>query len=166
MTDNDVIKALECCNQDSSKGCFRCPYRQYSPACLEKRNADTIDLINRQQVEIERLRKDNGIVDILYQEEQAQNEDLKTEIERLKKGWKADVIEAQNIKAEAIKEFTKRLNKEAEEVVIDREGDFVFANDKLYETVADWCKETSNNLTKEMVGAYSNETQKETETGK
>lgn len=35
MTDNEIIKALECCNKsDNGKGCFECPYRQYCPDCL------------------------------------------------------------------------------------------------------------------------------------
>ena len=38
--------------------------------------------------------------------------DLQAENERLKKGWKADVIETANIKAEAYKEFAKSLKEE------------------------------------------------------
>lgn len=111
MTDNEIIKALELCinNDILEKNCDICPYRQKCAMCMDDLMKDTLALINRQQAEIERLRKDNGIVDILYQEEQAQNEDLKTKIERLKKGWKADVIETQNIKAEAIKELIAKL---------------------------------------------------------
>ncbi len=56
MTDNEIIKAFECCNKcDNGKGCFECPYRQYCPDCLRRRNEDTIDLINRQKEEIQRL---------------------------------------------------------------------------------------------------------------
>lgn len=56
MTDEQIIKALECCNKcDNGKGCFGCPYRQYCPDCLRRRNEDTIDLINRQKEEIQRL---------------------------------------------------------------------------------------------------------------
>jgi hypothetical protein len=42
------------------------------------------------------------------------------------------------------------LQKEAENVDIDREGDFVFANDKLYYTVADWCKDMIEKFSEEM----------------
>lgn len=56
------------------------------------------------------------------------------------------------IKAEAYKEFAERFNKEAEKVEIDREGDFVETENKIYDTVANWCKATSDNLLKEMVG--------------
>jgi hypothetical protein len=60
--------------------------------------------------------------------------------------------EANKAKAGAIKGFAKRLNKEAEKVCIDREGDFVEADGEIYDTVADWCKKTSDNIVKEMVG--------------
>lgn len=56
MTANEIIKALECCNKsDNGKGCFECPYRQYCPDCLRRRNEDTLDLINRLQAENKRL---------------------------------------------------------------------------------------------------------------
>ena len=42
--------------------------------------------------------------DIVKQQQETINQQ-KAEIERLKKGWKADVIETENIKTEAIKEF-------------------------------------------------------------
>lgn len=138
MTDNEIKKSLGCCINNK---CSECPLKAMN--CSKNvAMAYANDLINRQQADNERLKKLLEEADVNYNKC------------------------AKRFYKEAIKEFAKRLNKEAEEVVIDREGDFVFANDKFYESVADWCKETSNNLTKEMVGAYSNETQKETETGK
>lgn len=51
MTDNEIIKALECCGRESCNGC---PYdkncHQGNPMIR-----DALDLINRQQAEIERL---------------------------------------------------------------------------------------------------------------
>ena len=55
-------------------------------------------------------------------------------IERLQKGWKADVIETSNIKAEAIKEFAERL-KELHQMPLITSTDI-------------------DNLVKEMVGEY------------
>lgn len=51
-----------------------------------------------------------------------------------------------------IEKYAWRLNEEAEKVYIDREGDFVEADGEIYDTVADWCKKTSDNLLEEMVG--------------
>lgn len=51
MTDNEVIKAFECCNND---GCENCPNR---PTCCEIDITDEIlNIINRQKAEIEMMR--------------------------------------------------------------------------------------------------------------
>lgn len=50
MTDNEIIKALECCSEDGN--CRECLYRE--KGCeFEK---DALDLINRQQEEIDKLK--------------------------------------------------------------------------------------------------------------
>lgn len=121
MTDNDIIKALECCSKDDVD-CEKCPAN-----CLCDNDnfcftGAILDLINRQQAEIEQLKR-IGFADKLF---------------------------FKRIRINAVKEFADRLNKEAEKVAIDQEGDFVTSNDKIYDTVADWCKATSDNLLKEM----------------
>ena len=62
MTDNEIIKALECCG---SKGllsfCDDCPYCE-GGWCINKMPKDTLDLINRQKAEIERLREENFLL--------------------------------------------------------------------------------------------------------
>jgi hypothetical protein len=61
MTDNEIIKAFECCsNADRITECGRCPY--YRKGCLDKVHADATDLINRQKAEIEKLTKLNDIL--------------------------------------------------------------------------------------------------------
>ena len=47
MTDNEIIKALECCSQHSSR----------NRHCVSM--FDALDLINRQKAEMERLYKEN-----------------------------------------------------------------------------------------------------------
>lgn len=86
---------------------------------------------------------------------QEENEELKTENQILsqKRFNIFERIEYSNkLKSKTIKEFAERLNKEAEKVEIDREGDFIEADNKIYDTVANWCKTTSDNISKEMVG--------------
>ena len=59
MTNNEIIKALECC----ADGTFRCDeccyehlkFNECTPLILN----DALDLINRQKAEIERLEKEN-----------------------------------------------------------------------------------------------------------
>lgn len=82
MTDKEIIKALECCNEPPSQ-CDDCPLSGMV-GCQAKTMESALDLINRQQAEIERLQKENNqFADIgkMYSE----------------------------IRAEAIKEFAERL---------------------------------------------------------
>ena len=52
MTDNDIIKALECCPKDIL--CEQCPLNGKSN-CMNKLYEYALDIVNRQQAEIERL---------------------------------------------------------------------------------------------------------------
>jgi hypothetical protein len=82
MTDNEIIKALECCD-GTLAGCTECPnYKNRFYCTIEK---DALDLINRQKAEIERLKSEAQMAD----------------------GY-ADALE-ERAKAEAIKEFAERL---------------------------------------------------------
>lgn len=58
MTDNEIIKALKCCgrkhNEKNDTYCKECQFKNYLP-CVAFLCDRTIDLINRQQAEIERL---------------------------------------------------------------------------------------------------------------
>ncbi len=54
MTDEQIIKALECCGEDSD--CKHCPYyvnERYT--CGKYFNKNVLDLINRKNEELERL---------------------------------------------------------------------------------------------------------------
>lgn len=67
MTDNEIIKALECCSTDG-RTCEECPYNEQTTDenfCDEKLQADALDLINRQKAEIERL---NEKIKSIYKE--------------------------------------------------------------------------------------------------
>ena len=57
MTDKEIIKALECCTSDEWDICDKCPYQKYKTekGCAYHIVIDALDLINRQQAEIERL---------------------------------------------------------------------------------------------------------------
>ena len=89
MTDNEIIKALEWCTDVMD--CSKCLCKPYSgSSCANKLKTGALDLIKRQQAEIERL----------------QAEQMMTE------GY-ADALE-ERAKAEAIKEFAERLKGRAE----------------------------------------------------
>lgn len=69
MKDNEIIKALECCTKGTiSDVCVDCPLRT-TDICTEEENGVlklALDLINRQQAEIERLKKLLEEADISY----------------------------------------------------------------------------------------------------
>lgn len=56
MTDNEIIKALECCEYGA---CRDCPIYNDS-TCMTRCREDALDLIYRQKAEIERLTKENN----------------------------------------------------------------------------------------------------------
>ena len=55
MTDNEIMKALECCCGDDM-GCKSCPmFDELNSACVRTTIRSALDLINRQKAEIEKL---------------------------------------------------------------------------------------------------------------
>lgn len=116
MTDNDIIKALECCSKDTYI-CKECQL-YVERKCMRKLNSLALDLINRQQAEIERL-----------------------------KGWQ-DLLKAEKhslIKAEAVKEFAEKVKKELSLLkkecrkVLDNDG--AFAIDRARKKIDNLVKE-------------------------
>ena len=95
MGDNDIVKALECCSTGKSSDCEDCPFKK---RCYDEGKEileEAIALIKRQQAEIERL--------------QGYNENLLTANTDMVLGL---VDEMKKARAEAIKEFSKKLNAE------------------------------------------------------
>lgn len=87
MTDNEIIKALECCGRES---CLSCPYRDGKCHQGNPMIRDARDLINRQKVEIEQL---------------------KEEANRYQNLYCMAVDDIETAKSEAIREFAERLKK-------------------------------------------------------
>ena len=56
MTEKEIIKGLECCNNNSVCVCLGCPliYR-HNNGCISYLTANALNLINRQKAEIEEL---------------------------------------------------------------------------------------------------------------
>ena len=98
MTDNEIIKALECCIMDNVKDCDCCPYNeiQTKTYCANRLIKDALDIINRQKAEIERLRSN-----------------IKTDFFTVTEKLKLSQSEIGDIRAEAIKEFAEKLKEKA-----------------------------------------------------
>ena len=88
MTDNEIIKALECCTTDLERACEKCPLRMDCITDSSTAEKHALDLINRQKAEIERL-----IFDVTTY--------------RLR--WAKATAKLDAAKSEAIKEFAERL---------------------------------------------------------
>ena len=93
MTDNEIIKALECCGNIVDSTCKKCVYHEtYNASCVVRLMRDALDLINRQKAEIEELQR--RIVfwreDLNYQPEIERAEAIKEFAERLKKALYSD----------------------------------------------------------------------------
>ena len=148
MTDNEIIKALECCASEQYT-CSQCPYQEIKHydddngfeimpngkryddwSCERWLNVDLLDLINRQKAEIDEL--------------QLKNDELKQDRYLVKENGAIELLprtDIEKIKAEAIKEFAERLKA-------------TFPNN------SHWVKpsEKVDNLVKEMVGDYDEST--------
>lgn len=118
MTDDEIIKALECCDFTDIKDCEECPlYHTFdcSFVIIDK----TLDLVNRQNAEIERLKQenkeyceDNRI--IAYQRNQRDKE-----IRALHNQLNGLNFMDKQIKSEAIKEFAERLKEKKIQSTLD-----------------------------------------------
>ena len=59
LTDNEIVKALECCKYEYDTKCELCCYNFYSrTGCRGELRRNALDLINRLQAENEQLTKD------------------------------------------------------------------------------------------------------------
>jgi predicted RNase H-like nuclease len=108
MTDEQIIKALECCGNIVDSTCKGCVYHKtYNASCVVLLMRDALDLFNRQKAE---LSKKDTEIDILIRKKEALRDEiseLKAEIERLEfdnvhwNDWE--------VKCRAIKEFWSKL---------------------------------------------------------
>lgn len=85
MTDEQIIKSLECCNRIGGS-CNDCPLYCGVSSCIKNLTLNALDLINRQKAEIGRLQTRNDELNILNK----------------------------TVAQEAIKEFAERFKKSAE----------------------------------------------------
>jgi hypothetical protein len=114
LTDNEVIKALECCaSSNTSIACKGCPFDE-SGVCCEQENAVlkvALVLINRQKTEIDILiRKHDSLLDEIS-EMDAEIERLNAVSEICGDCHKQYAEKIERAKSEAIKEFAERLKK-------------------------------------------------------
>lgn len=124
MTDEEIIRDYEWCIGCTSDRCRECTMDRGS-FCEEELQDLVLDLINRQRIEIEKLKGSTIVSNVM-------------ESQRIKR----------EIKAEAYKEFAKKIKKSIKENV-----DEAWHRDDgngIYD--AEYVLDDINNLLKEMVG--------------
>lgn len=129
MTDNKIIKALECCINDHCT--TSCPMYNTTDVRLECKYLIAkyaLDLINRQKAEKETMQ---SYIDCLKAEIERLNRDYSTAVETMSNSIRTS-------RAEAIKEFAERLSEKAPHITEER---FLILQNEI------------DNLVKEMVGA-------------
>ena len=101
MTEREIIKGLECCY--TGHGCKDCPYYCGNEDCPELLIKDALDLINRQNAEIERWKKkaNTPFAKVTFDRNK-----LQEMVDECAKNIEIDINLA---KSEAIKEFAKEL---------------------------------------------------------
>ena len=111
MTDNEIIKALECCAR-LQRRCDECPDRHELNLCGMALKSQALKLINRQKEEIRRLKEDVG--------------DLEIKVEHL-------AVLLAEVRHEAVKEFAERAKKTIHDSVYQYwnfgEGGYYLAED-------------------------------------
>ena len=112
MTDNEIIKALEYCT-DYPSCPTDCPLFEQPMDCLLKLSKPTLDLINRQKAEIERLEiKIEGV-----QEANAiLREHIRKAVKEFAERYKA-LLETELAWCECVDEITKPLDNLVKEMV-------------------------------------------------
>ena len=118
MTDEQIVKALECCTR--GKICRECPLKT-EDRCMSIIRGDALDLINRQKAEIERLTKRIKSQKHALFEQQSYTSELQTEIDNLQHYKQSyDELKAEHLELirsiktcqiEVIKEFAERYRK-------------------------------------------------------
>ena len=112
MTDTNIIHALQCCGVETN--CRNCPlYEERSADCIYTVLKNALDLIIRQQTELENLKVELQSMRGAANSLKMHYEEAQAEIERLQKNIDGLNIFTTNhmkvIRVQAIKEFAKYI---------------------------------------------------------
>jgi hypothetical protein len=90
LTDEEIVKALECCTVDEVTDCENCPLLRESCAIIRKY---ALDFINRQKAEIERLTKRIAVRDNDIGKLESEIDDLKYELKQAVKDTAKEILQ-------------------------------------------------------------------------
>lgn len=152
MTDNEIIKALECCSKNIL--CGQYPLKEKNN-CINKLSAYALELISRQQAEIERLHDEvsktrrKALLEASSKfagHSDYHGDTILCKLICMAEGKEVEIakpLDKSEIKSESVKEFVKE-HKEIMRSFLDDDNEFLMK----------WCEYEVNtdNLVKEMVG--------------
>ena len=152
MTDNEIIKTLECCSKNIL--CGQCPLKEKNN-CINKLSAYALELISRQQAEIERLHDEvsktrrKALLEASSKfagHSDYHGDTILCKLICMAEGKEVEIakpLDKSEIKSESVKEFVKE-HKEIMRSFLDDDNEFLMK----------WCEYEVNtdNLVKEMVG--------------
>ena len=123
MTDNEIIKALECLagTEIMCKDCSFSRFESRGFACKKNVSTAAIDLINRQKAEIERLTE--------------AGKEAVSCFTRMESFYKIKCKEIEIARAEAIKEFAEGLKKHFETYTDDEESNAIYMRNLIDDLV-------------------------------
>lgn len=114
LTDEQIIKALECCRDCKCKDC-PC-YNKEADGCKELDEQDILDLINRKDAEIERLQHEilscNTKIQVLQEvKEQLEKDVFNAQMNCDSIAYEYELLKQEKtvVQLEAIKEFAEKL---------------------------------------------------------
>ena len=152
MTDNEIIKALECCCGTAHDSCRDCPYDDIG--CEDKLEKDALDLINRQKAENEELKLELKSMRGAANSYKMHYENAQAEVEKFKKidRLAQKTIDLQTAEIKKLEAEVERLENERIERI--RELTKVVYDKEIAEAKADAIKEFAERLKPMMFGYY------------
>ena len=153
MTDNEIIKALECCLKGcNAEGCDDCPLYEKVEDCEIEIPIIALDLINRQKAKISELQSEATILTQANEHLQELCKEERAKVSATKQKLIEAFTKLKFAKSEAIREFAERLKAKS----FIRENGFE-ANEDRFRAFVVVCE--IDNLVKEMT-EESNDQQK------
>ncbi len=145
MTDNETIKALECCGHQEP--CENCPCGDWGgiDRCIHSVMQYALELINRQKAEIEALQSVNAELQESLRLAAEVNKDMRAEVNGKSDKTAAILPIVADLKKEAVKEFAEKLK----EAVFECDVSFGYGREHYTEAVA---VIEIDRLVKEMAG--------------
>jgi hypothetical protein len=136
LKDEEIIKALECCENIKDSTCKHCCFYRDSH-CVANMAKNALALINRQKAEIE---KNENIIRLADKTIETQNAEIERLLQKMQQayGIQVEVSEKveKEIKSEAIKEFWGKLKETRQWEVDIPEYVFTASGDNLLKEMA------------------------------